>query len=59
MSFVRNQWYVAAYSAEVGRTLLARTILSEPWCCTGPVPGNRRRWRTGACTGTSRCPPAS
>src|ERR1700733_13451102 len=30
MSFVRNQWYVAAYSAEVGRTLLARTILNEP-----------------------------
>ena len=30
MSFVRDQWYVAAYSAEVGRTLLARTILNEP-----------------------------
>jgi phenylpropionate dioxygenase-like ring-hydroxylating dioxygenase large terminal subunit len=30
MSFVRNQWYVAAYGSEVGRTLLARTILGEP-----------------------------
>lgn len=30
MSFVRDQWYVAAYSAEVGRALLARTILGEP-----------------------------
>jgi vanillate O-demethylase monooxygenase subunit len=30
MTFVRNQWYVAAYSAEVGRDLLARTILGEP-----------------------------
>ena len=28
--FVRNQWYVAAYGAEVGRGLLARTILGEP-----------------------------
>jgi phenylpropionate dioxygenase-like ring-hydroxylating dioxygenase large terminal subunit len=27
---VRDQWYVAAYSAEVGRALLARTILGEP-----------------------------
>ena len=30
MTFVGNQWYVAAYSAEVGRDLLARTILGEP-----------------------------
>ncbi len=30
MSFVRDQWYVAAYGAEVGRGLLARTILGEP-----------------------------
>ena len=30
MPFVRNQWYVAAYSAEIGRGLLARTILGEP-----------------------------
>ncbi|GAB2966722.1 aromatic ring-hydroxylating dioxygenase subunit alpha [Amycolatopsis acidiphila] len=29
-SFVRNQWYVAAYGKEVGRELLARTILGEP-----------------------------
>src|SRR6202790_4095869 len=29
MNFVRNQWYVAAYSAEVGHGLLARTILGE------------------------------
>ncbi len=29
MSFVRNQWYVAAYGSEVGRSLLARTILGE------------------------------
>jgi phenylpropionate dioxygenase-like ring-hydroxylating dioxygenase large terminal subunit len=29
-SFVRDQWYVAAYSHEVGRELLARTILGEP-----------------------------
>jgi phenylpropionate dioxygenase-like ring-hydroxylating dioxygenase large terminal subunit len=27
--FIRNQWYVAAYSAEVGRDILARTILGE------------------------------
>ena len=30
MSFVRDQWYVAAYGAEVGRALLGRTILGEP-----------------------------
>lgn len=30
MSFVRNQWYVAAYSAEVGQELLGRTICAEP-----------------------------
>jgi vanillate O-demethylase monooxygenase subunit len=29
-TFIRNQWYVAAYSAEVGEDLLARTILGEP-----------------------------
>jgi phenylpropionate dioxygenase-like ring-hydroxylating dioxygenase large terminal subunit len=29
-TFVRNQWYVAAYGREVGRQLLARTILGEP-----------------------------
>ncbi|MDQ0380713.1 aromatic ring-hydroxylating dioxygenase subunit alpha [Amycolatopsis thermophila] len=29
-AFVRNQWYVAAYGTEVGRGLLARTILGEP-----------------------------
>jgi phenylpropionate dioxygenase-like ring-hydroxylating dioxygenase large terminal subunit len=29
-AFVRNQWYVAAYGREVGRELLARTILGEP-----------------------------
>lgn len=28
--FARNQWYVAAWSAEVGRDLLGRTILGEP-----------------------------
>jgi vanillate O-demethylase monooxygenase subunit len=27
---IRNAWYVAAYSREVGRTLLARTILGKP-----------------------------
>ncbi|HET6500393.1 MAG TPA: aromatic ring-hydroxylating dioxygenase subunit alpha [Amycolatopsis sp.] len=29
-SFVRNQWYVAAYGSEIGRGLFARTILGEP-----------------------------
>ncbi|MPY51047.1 aromatic ring-hydroxylating dioxygenase subunit alpha [Streptomyces sp. K1PN6] len=29
-TFARNQWYVAAYSHEVGRELLGRTILGEP-----------------------------
>ena len=29
-AFARNQWYVAAYGREVGRELLARTILGEP-----------------------------
>ena len=28
--FVRNQWYVAAYSEEIGEPLLGRTILAEP-----------------------------
>jgi vanillate O-demethylase monooxygenase subunit len=28
--FVRNAWYVAAWSHEVDRSLLARTLLSEP-----------------------------
>jgi len=30
MAFATNQWYVAAYGAEVGRDLLARTVLGEP-----------------------------
>ncbi|MGH4035232.1 Rieske 2Fe-2S domain-containing protein [Actinomycetota bacterium Odt1-20B] len=29
-AFARNQWYVAAWSSEVGRELLGRTILGEP-----------------------------
>ncbi|MFG1677539.1 Rieske 2Fe-2S domain-containing protein [Micromonospora sp. NPDC049282] len=29
MVFARNQWYVAAYGSEVGRDLLARTVLGE------------------------------
>jgi vanillate O-demethylase monooxygenase subunit len=29
-TFVRDQWYVAAYGYEVGRELLARTVLGEP-----------------------------
>lgn len=29
-AFARNQWYVAAWSAEVGRDLLGRTVLGEP-----------------------------
>ncbi|QPP09691.1 aromatic ring-hydroxylating dioxygenase subunit alpha [Streptomyces bathyalis] len=29
-SFVRNQWYVAAYGSEIGRTLFSRTVCSEP-----------------------------
>jgi phenylpropionate dioxygenase-like ring-hydroxylating dioxygenase large terminal subunit len=28
-AFARNQWYVAAYAAEIGRELLGRTILGE------------------------------
>jgi phenylpropionate dioxygenase-like ring-hydroxylating dioxygenase large terminal subunit len=29
-AFARNQWYIAAYGREVGRTLLGRTICGEP-----------------------------
>ncbi|MHB9756352.1 aromatic ring-hydroxylating dioxygenase subunit alpha [Streptomyces sp. BYX5S] len=29
-AFARNQWYVAAWSHEVGRELLGRTVLGEP-----------------------------
>ncbi len=29
-TFVRNQWYVAAYGREVGRELFGRTVLGEP-----------------------------
>jgi len=29
-AFARDQWYVAAYSQEVGDALLARTVLGEP-----------------------------
>jgi len=29
-TFVRDQWYVAAYGSEIGRKLLGRTILGEP-----------------------------
>jgi len=29
-AFARDQWYVAAYGTEVGRTFLARTVLGEP-----------------------------
>jgi phenylpropionate dioxygenase-like ring-hydroxylating dioxygenase large terminal subunit len=30
MPFARNQWYVIAYSEEIGEELLARTVCSEP-----------------------------
>ncbi|MGV9981123.1 Rieske 2Fe-2S domain-containing protein [Micromonospora wenchangensis] len=30
MEFARDQWYVAAHGVEVGRDLLARTVLGEP-----------------------------
>ena len=30
MAFVRNQWYVAAWGHELGRSLLARRILGDP-----------------------------
>ncbi|MEV0093983.1 aromatic ring-hydroxylating dioxygenase subunit alpha [Streptomyces sp. NPDC050738] len=29
-SFARNQWYVAAYGAEIGRELFGRTVCGEP-----------------------------
>lgn len=29
-TFIRNRWYAAAWSAEVGRTLFVRTLLGEP-----------------------------
>lgn len=29
-SFIRNQWYVAAYAGEVGRRLFSRTVCGEP-----------------------------
>lgn len=28
-SFARNQWYVAAYSSEIGRELFTRAICGE------------------------------
>lgn len=30
--FLRNAWYVAAWSSEIGRHLLERTLLEEPIC---------------------------
>jgi len=30
MTFLRNAWYVAAFDEEVGRALLARTLLGDP-----------------------------
>lgn len=30
MTYLRNRWYAAAWSSEIGRELLARTILDEP-----------------------------
>ncbi len=30
MSFLRNAWYVAAFDDEIGRELLARTLLGDP-----------------------------
>ena len=30
MPFARNQWYVIAYSAEIGEELMARTVCGEP-----------------------------
>lgn len=30
MTFIRNAWYTAAWSTELGRELLARTFLNEP-----------------------------
>jgi len=29
MKFVRNTWYGAAWSEDIGRTLLPRTLLNE------------------------------
>jgi hypothetical protein len=31
--FLRNAWYTAATSAEVGDKPLARTICTSRWCC--------------------------
>ena len=30
MAFLRNCWYAAAWSYEIGRSLFARTVLDEP-----------------------------
>ena len=30
--FVRNAWYVAAWTQEIGQRLFTRTLLGEPVC---------------------------
>ncbi len=56
-TFIRNQWYVAAYAGEVGREPLARTILGEPIVLYRTESGGVAALATGACTGASRCRP--
>lgn len=38
--YPRNQWYVAAHSGEVGRTLLNRWLLDEPVCLYRKLDGD-------------------
>ena len=58
-SFVRNQWYVAAYGYEVGRELFSRTICGEPMLFWRTEAGQvTALCPTAACTAASRCPRA-
>ena len=53
--YLRNCWYVAAWSADVGRSLRAETFLGENILLYRQEDGTLSRWRTPARTASCRC----
>ena len=53
--FLRNYWYVAAYSREVTReSPFGRVMLGSRWSSTDA--GTGRRWRSRTVAPTAACP---
>lgn len=53
-SFIFNEWYVAAFAEEVGRELLARTLLGKRVVLYRTLAGQAVAWKTAARIAPSR-----